>query len=185
MRGFSATNGIIGVNKKGQVLSVNVDEQTIIPYSWFLHPTLLRRRKPLLVRGFFLLLHPTTTQTPLREGFLFVLAPNRPARQPPCAPHPFSWFQHPTLTPTTTLALTHTLSGFLFLFLFMMIPNPLLEGLSYSSSWRSTNFLTSLPLEGTFFFWLTFFLLWKSGFFFFFFMIPTSQSIFFIFFINL
>jgi hypothetical protein len=26
------TNGIIGVNKKGQVLSVNVDEQTIIPY---------------------------------------------------------------------------------------------------------------------------------------------------------
>jgi clathrin heavy chain len=27
-----ATNGIIGVNKKGQVLSVNVDEQTIIPY---------------------------------------------------------------------------------------------------------------------------------------------------------
>ncbi|KAJ6625007.1 clathrin heavy chain 1 [Mycena sp. CBHHK59/15] len=27
-----ATNGIIGVNKKGQVLSVNVDEETIIPY---------------------------------------------------------------------------------------------------------------------------------------------------------
>ncbi|GJE98267.1 clathrin heavy chain [Phanerochaete sordida] len=27
-----STNGIIGVNKKGQVLSVNVDEQTIIPY---------------------------------------------------------------------------------------------------------------------------------------------------------
>ncbi|KAF8661339.1 hypothetical protein AX16_001434 [Volvariella volvacea WC 439] len=27
-----ATNGIIGINKKGQVLSVNVDEQTIIPY---------------------------------------------------------------------------------------------------------------------------------------------------------
>lgn len=27
-----ATNGIIGVNKKGQVLSVNVDESTIIPY---------------------------------------------------------------------------------------------------------------------------------------------------------
>ncbi|KAG6807693.1 hypothetical protein H0H92_006678, partial [Tricholoma furcatifolium] len=27
-----ATNGIIGVNKKGQVLTVNVDEQTIIPY---------------------------------------------------------------------------------------------------------------------------------------------------------
>lgn len=27
-----ATNGIIGVNKKGQVLSVNVDEQTVIPY---------------------------------------------------------------------------------------------------------------------------------------------------------
>jgi clathrin heavy chain len=27
-----ATNGIIGVNKKGWVLSVNVDEQTIIPY---------------------------------------------------------------------------------------------------------------------------------------------------------
>ena len=27
-----ATNGIIGVNKKGQVLGVNVDEQTIIPY---------------------------------------------------------------------------------------------------------------------------------------------------------
>ncbi|CAL1714911.1 unnamed protein product [Somion occarium] len=27
-----ATNGIIGVNKKGQVLSVSVDEQTIIPY---------------------------------------------------------------------------------------------------------------------------------------------------------
>ena len=26
------TNVIIGVNKKGQVLSVNVDEQTIIPY---------------------------------------------------------------------------------------------------------------------------------------------------------
>ncbi|KIY69192.1 clathrin heavy chain 1, partial [Cylindrobasidium torrendii FP15055 ss-10] len=27
-----ATNGIIGINKKGQVLSVNVDEQTMIPY---------------------------------------------------------------------------------------------------------------------------------------------------------
>ncbi|KAF8920783.1 clathrin heavy chain 1 [Mucidula mucida] len=27
-----ATNGIIGINKKGQVLSVNVDEQTIVPY---------------------------------------------------------------------------------------------------------------------------------------------------------
>lgn len=27
-----ATNGIIGVNKKGQVLSVNVDESTVIPY---------------------------------------------------------------------------------------------------------------------------------------------------------
>lgn len=27
-----ATNGIIGVNKKGQVLSVSVDEQTIVPY---------------------------------------------------------------------------------------------------------------------------------------------------------
>ncbi|KAE9393463.1 clathrin heavy chain [Gymnopus androsaceus JB14] len=27
-----ATNGIIGVNKKGQVLSVNVDDQTIVPY---------------------------------------------------------------------------------------------------------------------------------------------------------
>lgn len=27
-----ATNGIIGVNKKGQVLSVAVDEQTVIPY---------------------------------------------------------------------------------------------------------------------------------------------------------
>jgi clathrin heavy chain len=27
-----ATNGIISVNKKGQVLSANVDEQTIIPY---------------------------------------------------------------------------------------------------------------------------------------------------------
>ncbi|KAF8327169.1 clathrin heavy chain 1 [Cantharellus anzutake] len=27
-----ATNGIIGVNKKGQVLSVSVDEQTVIPY---------------------------------------------------------------------------------------------------------------------------------------------------------
>jgi clathrin heavy chain len=27
-----ATNGIIGVNKKGQVLSVNVDEQTLVPY---------------------------------------------------------------------------------------------------------------------------------------------------------
>jgi clathrin heavy chain len=27
-----ASNGIIGVNKKGQVLSVNVDDQTIIPY---------------------------------------------------------------------------------------------------------------------------------------------------------
>ncbi|KAF8141713.1 hypothetical protein EV363DRAFT_1308829 [Boletus edulis] len=27
-----ATHGIIGVNKKGQVLSVNVDEQTIVPY---------------------------------------------------------------------------------------------------------------------------------------------------------
>ena len=27
-----ATHGIIGVNKKGQVLSVNVDEQAIIPY---------------------------------------------------------------------------------------------------------------------------------------------------------
>jgi clathrin heavy chain len=27
-----ATNGIIGVNKKGQVLSISVDEQTIIPY---------------------------------------------------------------------------------------------------------------------------------------------------------
>ncbi|KAK2465631.1 hypothetical protein APHAL10511_002175 [Amanita phalloides] len=29
---YDATHGIIGVNKKGQVLSVNVDEQTIIPY---------------------------------------------------------------------------------------------------------------------------------------------------------
>ena len=28
----AATNGIIGVNKKGQVLSVNVNEQTIIPH---------------------------------------------------------------------------------------------------------------------------------------------------------
>ncbi|KAF5355246.1 hypothetical protein D9758_006001 [Tetrapyrgos nigripes] len=27
-----ATNGIIGVNRKGQVLSVNVDDQTIVPY---------------------------------------------------------------------------------------------------------------------------------------------------------
>ena len=27
-----ATHGMIGVNKKGQVLSVNVDDQTIIPY---------------------------------------------------------------------------------------------------------------------------------------------------------
>ena len=27
-----ATDGIIGVNKKGQVPSVNIDEQTIIPY---------------------------------------------------------------------------------------------------------------------------------------------------------
>src|ERR1700742_3135571 len=27
-----ATGGIIGVNKKGQVLSVSVDEQTVIPY---------------------------------------------------------------------------------------------------------------------------------------------------------
>jgi clathrin heavy chain len=27
-----ATNGIIGINKKGQVLSVNMDEQAIIPY---------------------------------------------------------------------------------------------------------------------------------------------------------
>jgi clathrin heavy chain len=27
-----ATSGIIGVNKKGQVLSVNVDEQTMVPY---------------------------------------------------------------------------------------------------------------------------------------------------------
>jgi len=27
-----ATHGIIGVNKKGQVLSVSIDEQTIIPY---------------------------------------------------------------------------------------------------------------------------------------------------------
>jgi len=27
-----ATDGIIGVNKKGQVLSVNVDDQTIVPY---------------------------------------------------------------------------------------------------------------------------------------------------------
>ncbi|KAK0446711.1 hypothetical protein EV421DRAFT_1790875 [Armillaria borealis] len=27
-----ATNGIIGINKKGQVLSVNVDDQTIVPY---------------------------------------------------------------------------------------------------------------------------------------------------------
>lgn len=27
-----ATGGIIGVNKKGQVLSVSVDEQTIVPY---------------------------------------------------------------------------------------------------------------------------------------------------------
>jgi clathrin heavy chain len=27
-----AMNGIIGVNQKGQVLSINVDEQTIIPY---------------------------------------------------------------------------------------------------------------------------------------------------------
>lgn len=29
---YEATDGIIGVNKKGQVLSVNSDEQTIIPY---------------------------------------------------------------------------------------------------------------------------------------------------------
>ena len=26
------TNSIIGVNKKGQVLSININEQTIIPY---------------------------------------------------------------------------------------------------------------------------------------------------------
>ncbi|KZT27788.1 clathrin heavy chain 1 [Neolentinus lepideus HHB14362 ss-1] len=29
---MEATNGIIGVNKKGQVLSVNVDDQTVVPY---------------------------------------------------------------------------------------------------------------------------------------------------------
>ncbi|KAJ3555518.1 hypothetical protein NM688_g2533 [Phlebia brevispora] len=29
---YEASHGIIGVNKKGQVLSVNVDEQTIVPY---------------------------------------------------------------------------------------------------------------------------------------------------------
>lgn len=29
---YETTNGVIGVNKKGQVLSVNVDDQTIIPY---------------------------------------------------------------------------------------------------------------------------------------------------------
>jgi clathrin heavy chain len=29
---YEAQNGIIGVNKKGQVLSVNVDEATIVPY---------------------------------------------------------------------------------------------------------------------------------------------------------
>lgn len=29
---YEATNGIIGVNKKGQVLSVNVDDNTIVPY---------------------------------------------------------------------------------------------------------------------------------------------------------
>ncbi|KAI0343145.1 clathrin heavy chain 1 [Trametopsis cervina] len=29
---YEATHGIIGVNKKGQVLSVNVDESTVIPY---------------------------------------------------------------------------------------------------------------------------------------------------------
>ena len=28
-----ATHGIIGINKKGQVLSVSVDEQTIVPYT--------------------------------------------------------------------------------------------------------------------------------------------------------
>lgn len=27
-----SSHGIIGVNKKGQVLSVNVDEQTVVPY---------------------------------------------------------------------------------------------------------------------------------------------------------
>ncbi|OBZ65960.1 hypothetical protein A0H81_14163 [Grifola frondosa] len=27
-----ATNGITGINKKGQVLIFNVDEQTVIPY---------------------------------------------------------------------------------------------------------------------------------------------------------
>jgi clathrin heavy chain len=30
--GHETTNTIIGANKKGQVLSVDVDEQTIIPY---------------------------------------------------------------------------------------------------------------------------------------------------------
>jgi clathrin heavy chain len=29
---YETTHGIIGVNKKGQVLSVNVDESTVIPY---------------------------------------------------------------------------------------------------------------------------------------------------------
>lgn len=29
---FEAQHGIIGVNRKGQVLSVSVDEQTLVPY---------------------------------------------------------------------------------------------------------------------------------------------------------
>lgn len=29
---FEAQHGIIGVNRKGQVLSVSVDEETIVPY---------------------------------------------------------------------------------------------------------------------------------------------------------
>lgn len=29
---YEAQNGIIGVNRKGQVLSVSVDEETIVPY---------------------------------------------------------------------------------------------------------------------------------------------------------
>ena len=43
---YEQTNGILGVNRKGQVLSVSVDEDTIVPYiqrelhsnSWYQTP---------------------------------------------------------------------------------------------------------------------------------------------------
>lgn len=40
---FEAQNGIIGVNRKGQVLSVAVDEQTLVPY--------VQRKSSILDRG--------------------------------------------------------------------------------------------------------------------------------------